>query len=469
MLFLDISDLFLFFGRLHPLVVHFPIGFLVIAFLMEIVARQQRNTGLSQAINFVLFWGFISAVLACIFGWLLSQNGDYDENALDFHKWTGIVTAIASGIVYYLKTQKDNSLAIRWYFPSFIVAMLLLTVAGHLGGDLTHGSDYLTQPLASLFGGKSAENSSSNLKQAQPVNPETAIFYQHLIVPIFEQKCYSCHNKNKQKGGLRMDTPDFLTKGGKHGVVIVSGKSAESELIKRVLLPESDEDRMPPKGKTPPTEEDFLLLKWWIDAGCSFDKKVTELDLPAEVKKIIESRLGNATDSPKKESAVLSLQVPPADTKVIEELRKKGVLITPVANGSNLLEVSFVNATRQTDANLEKLSSLSEQIIWLKLGSTDISDKGMVSITKLKNLQKLSLENTKITDNGLQNLKTLSYLEYLNLYGTQVTDKGIQWLYPLKNLQNLYIWQTKITPQGVTDLKKNLPSTQVTAGLEIAN
>jgi len=57
-----------------------------------------------------------------------------------------------------------------------------------------------------------------------------------------------------------MDTQELLMKGGKNGVIIKANDVANSELIKRLLLPEEDEHHMPPKGKTPLTEQEIFAF-----------------------------------------------------------------------------------------------------------------------------------------------------------------------------------------------------------------
>jgi hypothetical protein len=58
-------------------------------------------------------------------------------------------------------------------------------------------------------------------------------------------------------------------KGGENGPVLrlCLGKSAESDMIKRCLLDESDDNHMPPKGKPQLSTEQIALLSWWIDQG----------------------------------------------------------------------------------------------------------------------------------------------------------------------------------------------------------
>ncbi len=86
------------------------------------------------------------------------------------------------------------------------------------------------------------------------------------IRPIFEDRCYDCHDADKQKGKLRLDEVVGILKGGDSGEpVFVRGKSAESSIIKHVTS-ENPKDMMPPKGDRLTTGQ-VGLLKAWIDAG----------------------------------------------------------------------------------------------------------------------------------------------------------------------------------------------------------
>ena len=166
-----------------------------------------------------------------------------------------------------------------------------------------------------------------------------------------------------------------------------------------------------------------------------------------------------------KESPVLSLKVPSADAKAVEALKKAGLLVMPIANESNLLEVNAVNIGSLTDAQIALLEPLKEQIIWLKLGDTKITDQAAGTIAKLKNLQKLHLENTGITDATVRQIKSLPYLEYLNLVNTQVTDAGIKELATTKSLLSLHVWHSKVTEAGAAALKQVKPNLDVTIGI----
>ena len=93
-----------FLGRLHILVLHLPIGFLVLAFLMELAARR-TSPNLRQAVGFTLFWGMLSALVAAGLGYLLSLDGGYDESLLNWHRWLGFATAGLSVLLYFINKK----------------------------------------------------------------------------------------------------------------------------------------------------------------------------------------------------------------------------------------------------------------------------------------------------------------------------------------------------------------------------
>ncbi|MEZ0543060.1 c-type cytochrome domain-containing protein [Fibrella arboris] len=486
MLFLQAhpSDWALFFGRFHPLIVHLPIGFLVVAAILE-VGRRLGTLQLSNGtMTAILLWSASSATVACMFGYLLSLGGGYDKEILDEHMWQGIGVAVFAWVAWGASSDfllKRFSFGSILYVPALALSLVAILVAGHHGGALTHGSDYLTQytpePLRSIAG--LPPRTVSIAVKAKPITDvNQAMVYDQIVNPILQTRCVQCHNAEKSKGDLRMDTPEKLTKGGENGPIFIVGKGADSEMIKRCLLDESDEHHMPPKGKTPLTDGQITLLTWWIDQGAPFNKKVADLAITDTVKPAlaalgtdkavaIAEAMGKAVPAagPAPLSPVLTMNVPAADPKVIAALKQTGLLVMPLSKANNQLEVSAVNVRTFSDAQAALLGKLADQIVWLKLGDTQITDAAIVSIARLKNLQKLHLERTRITDAGLKSLTGLPNLEYLNLYGTAITDAGLATLSSLKSLRNVYVWQTNVTGKGITALKTALPNLEVVGGM----
>ena len=97
-----------------------------------------------------------------------------------------------------------------------------------------------------------------------------AVDFSHQIVPILREHCAECHAGDKKKGGFSFNDRGSLMEGGEDGAVVVSGKSAESVMIKAILSADPD-DQMPPKGKRVPAEQ-VALLKQWIDEGLPWEE-----------------------------------------------------------------------------------------------------------------------------------------------------------------------------------------------------
>jgi hypothetical protein len=96
------------------------------------------------------------------------------------------------------------------------------------------------------------------------------------IAPVLETSCVKCHNPEKKKGKLDMSTKEAFMKGGGDGKIVEPGKADESPMIKSILLPEDDDDAMPPQDKAPrPTAAQIEALKKWINAGAAWPDGVT--------------------------------------------------------------------------------------------------------------------------------------------------------------------------------------------------
>ncbi len=258
------SNWAIFIGRFHPVLVHLPIGFLLIAALLEMARRTGKITVGESVISFILFWSAIGATFSCIAGYLLSLGGGYDAELLSEHQWQGIGVAVFAWVAWLVKSDRFGEkipFGPAFYLPALGLATVLTMSAGHHGGSLTHGEGFLTQytpePFRSIAGMPPIENKVVELKPNE--NVDQAVVYKEIIQPILEMRCVSCHNANKQKGDLRLDDVALMLKGGEGGPAFIAGKSMESDMIKRCLLPEDDDDRMPPKGKPALTADQIAL------------------------------------------------------------------------------------------------------------------------------------------------------------------------------------------------------------------
>jgi uncharacterized membrane protein len=442
-------------GTFHPLIVHLPIGILLLNAVFVFLSKTKRYAALSAAIPVTLLLGAISAVAACVTGWLLSQSGEYTvledsfgEGVLSYHKWMGIAVATASCLLYLSKKHQNT----------FVWLLLIagISVTGHYGGTLTHGEGY-------LFGSQKGKITERPvLIQKMPSDIQEALVFKDLIKPILKEKCFSCHNNAKQKGKLNMETQEAFLKGGENGAIAVAGQAANSEMMKRIHLDIEDKHHMSPKGKTQPTAQDITLLEWWINAGLPFDKKVKDVPQTDAVKTIFANfNLGVA----KKENPFIpTAAIEKADNALMDSIRKKGILLMPVAPNSNYLQANFVSLPKASDAEVALLLPFAKQLIWLKLGNTKITDAATTTVGKLTNLTRLSLENTAITNNGLANIAALSQLQYLNLVGTNINSDGLGPLSNLSSLKEVFLFKTVVSSTVLSVLKQKMPQTVFDTG-----
>jgi len=268
------SDFTLFLGRFHPLILHLPIGALSVVVLQEavrLISRGRYQPNLSVALGFAA----MSAVVAIMAGFLLGQDDGYGQELLDSHFWWGTAFGVAICLAWLMEIKKGEEGAGRlWgdgYWVSLGLSLVCMTVAGHDGASMTHGKsylmDYAPNSIRAMMGLPPKRERKTAVEEAGLPSPEevaSSIFYIDHLVPVFEAKCYKCHNEDKDKGDYRMDSYELLVKGGEEGEGLIAGDVEASAMIERIELPLDDDYHMPPEGKPQVTPEEFVLIKEWI-------------------------------------------------------------------------------------------------------------------------------------------------------------------------------------------------------------
>jgi mono/diheme cytochrome c family protein len=436
-----------FIGRLHPLFVHLPIGFLVLGLLLYWWTEFTNDKRLIPALKPIFLLGTIAAVVSIATGFFLSWQDDYDEDSLNRHRNSGIALAVLSLYFWFLITKKVEGR--RPLYLSFSV-MLLLVLSGHYGASLTHGSGF-------LFG------SGPDAIRFKPLaNAQEALAYKEVIDPILQQKCVSCHGADKQKGKLRLDSEAFIKKGGKNGNTVAKNAD-EALMLNRILLPPDDEEHMPPKEKGQLTKDQVALIDWWIRNGANFQAKVKEIQQDDQIKKTLVKLEGPGEADVETVTEVLP-EVDPAPAAMVALLKKAGAVVVPVAAGSALLTVNLINLTDSTEQTWKALAAISEQVLELKAEGAKVSNATMSYLKDMKHLRRLSLVGSSINDSALTRIAALTALQSLNLRGTKVTGTGLAALAPLKNLKALYLFQTTVDSSNMAMVKTKLPGIQLEAG-----
>lgn len=433
-------DIFTFLAHLHPLVVHLPIGFLLLALIFQLLSGFETFQNLKAAVPVSLLLGFVAAVLACDFGYLLSLNGDYDPEILLAHKASGIILAAISGILFLMTTKRFQAF---YKVPSKIFSGLLIglfvlvSYSGHQGGTLTHGRGYLTVKTL------------TEQKRAKPVSVEQAFIFEDVVHPILKNKCAQCHQDGKLKGSLSVENLQLLLKGGKSGSTIVAGKAAESELFKRIMLDPAHEDFMPADGKTPLTKSEAEIIGWWIDKALAMEgKQIAQIKGNETIRPQVASylRLGNKMAS--EETVGIAQQINPdipvnLNRTLVENLRKEGFMVRVMLQKPVMLDVTLPSGSKIKLADVQDhLIPLAKNIIWLNLSDNGFTEKDLGFLKLLVNLEKLRLEKNPIGDDITHHLSLLKHLVAVNLSGTKISRSGLEKLALHTGIKRIYTWNT---------------------------
>ncbi|MDU0353423.1 DUF2231 domain-containing protein [Paraglaciecola aquimarina] len=205
-------DIIQFFGRFHVLVLHLPIGILMLAALLEIHCAL-FNKERSKLCNLIWFWGAIAAISACILGYMLSTGGGYSEDAVFIHMAFGISVASTAIICWlFFKFKKTTSKILTTLLSC--LQLFLLFSTGHYGANMTHGETYLVEHAPNFV--RTLVGFEPHQEPRPPITAiEDADIYLDLIRPIFKANCISCHNDAKAKGKLNLANIEGINKGGK--------------------------------------------------------------------------------------------------------------------------------------------------------------------------------------------------------------------------------------------------------------
>jgi len=413
-------------GKFHPLLLHLPIGVLVYAYLhlgFVLYIRKKRQI---VDIKFALGVGAFTAILSSLSGYLLSINGDYGGELLNWHKWLGIGTAISSVLILVLYQKLNNK---NTFFGFFSIFMVLLIATGHYGGSLTHGVGFLLPTISPEDEPRMIEDISK------------AHIFNDLVMPIVKRKCLSCHNPKKKKGELLLNTLDGWKKGGKTGDFIIAGEAENSLMLTRLHLPVTEKKHMPPSGKLQLDKDEIAFITWWIKSMSNFEDKVEDLNPPDHIMKYINGKLDASTRN-----------IPPIDNASILDLQESGIPVQLLTKDKPWLSVTYDRGKAIKKDDLQKLLKYKQNIRELALSKTNLNDKLLSKVKEFINLRTLDISLNPITTKGISRLQNLKQLENLNLYGTEVDSKVLNYISNFPALRDVYFWQTKITKSDVADL-----------------
>lgn len=477
-----------FIGRFHVLIVHVPIGVIFLAFGMDLLSRLTAFSQLRGSLPFVLWISFLSACGATIVGYLLMSVEGFAGRAMDLHMYFGLAVVVCSLVALVFTIKGKSALATLG-----LAAAVFTTVAsGHFGGAMVHDSEYLTEhapepikPL--LLVGIETKGDAEEIAETATVDAEEAaeiplgerVVYTDFVVPILDKTCNECHNENKVKGKLRMDTYELLLAGadGSDFPTVVPGNVEESEMIVRVTL-ESDHDEFMPTKGDPLTPEEIELLSLWIAAGAKQDTTIAELgDDPSIEATALAVEAIHAGAEEVAETAAIALTsiwdtLSPEEQQqrmedVMNAAGKYHFSLMPISAEDDRLRVNVINAAREFgDEQLALLEPVADRIVWLDLARSQITDEGLKVVSKMRGLERLHLENTAITDAGIAQLGAMTELEYLNLYGTKVGNGIFESFKKMPSLRKVYLWQTEVDPAEAKAFERSV-NLEINTGVDL--
>lgn len=446
-------------GHFHPVLVHIPIGTLVLTYILYRFNGHGNRRNMRHAISTGLFISCGAAVLSAICGLLLARQGGYDDGLLTWHKYLGFTVVGLSLVLWYIHQdiyKRDKTLtstAFRWLFN---LCMVALVIGGHLGGSLTHGKGYLFKSEARSVNSPPPTSATLN----QPEAGQQKVFAE-IIQPILKDKCTSCHNPDKKKGDLILTDSKGLLAGGKNGPVVKLGDPEASALYTNLQKPLDYDTHMPPDGKRQLTETEKDLIAWWIKNHTSFEDKVS--DYPA-----FEGRLAIIPSGQDHNQFDFDLAaISPAEQKIVRNLQEDGYKVYSLTKDIPLLDVSLAFSKKIDRKTIAQLKRIQGQVYQLDLSNTGLTDEMTAEIPALPYLANLNLGHTGISDASLDDLARFPRLKKLNVFQTNITDAGLDKLKSLASLEHLYLWKTKTTKEGIAALQSSLPGLEIVSGINM--
>lgn len=432
-------------GRLHPLIVHLPIGFIVLGLLFQVHDRKRKQLG--KVIATIYLWAGYAAFLACLTGYLQYLGEGYSYDSVKWHLWSGIVTALFCFIMW----TRLGGISLKWSFGKIpviaysVLIFILISFTGHQGGNITHGEDYLVEPLPNslktALGYEVFEEKEIVLSEEDWQN---AVLYTDIVQPILNNNCVSCHNPKKSKGDLLLNTREGIQTSGENAPVVLANHPDRSDLFKRMGLPKENDKHMPPDGKRQPSKEEVALIGVWIENGMSFDKTIGEMGL--------EKALFASFFPKTMEFDYPDTTVEEAHRDSILKVKETGLHVEAISGTTNFLKVSALNLPSLEDSNFEYLLPVKEHIAVLDLGGTKISDAIFDKLSKLNNLTILKLDNTSITGDQIELLASLSHLKSLNISHTSFRESELPKLEEFGHLKKVFLFNALADRMGTHTL-----------------
>lgn len=424
------SDFLHFLGRLHPVVLHLPIGLLAAVAVVDVAALWTRALAVRRVGTVLLGLTAVSSLVAVGTGLLLAEGDGVTGEALAFHRWIGIVVTVAVVTALWVKVIARGAVGYLAYGLLLVASLGLMAGAGHAGGAITHGPTFVSEFAPEWLRGVLGEEPPAPEADPAPTEDRPDPLYTDVVQPALEASCYDCHGAGKVKGELRLDSRAAMLRGGATGQpAVVPGDALASLLVRRITLPQDHEDFMPSDGSPPLEPATVLQIIEWIDRGA---RMVIEAPDPLDV------------------------APPPAPPEPVAALRATGALVVPVVEGSTLLRVDLAPVPESAAARIPPtLTALSDHVVELR-ASAATTAAVVPALASMPRLHTLRLPDCAVTDAQVREIAKLDRLTKLNLHAAAITDAALQDLATLRSLRWLVVTGTPVTAPALDQLRATL-------------
>ena len=431
------------FGRMHPLLLHLPIGLLVVTVVLLYARRYFEGKAFDELVSLLLHVTAVTASLTTLMGLFLSLEGTFSADQLRLHKWLGVALSFLCWGLLAL----EHKLAI--VKPLGLIGVVILIFTGHYGATLTHGANFVWAPLEE-----------DEPRVTRVITDSTEVF-KATVEPILESKCYGCHNAKKAKGSLILTSLEGIRKGGKNGPLWVPNDASNSLIVERLLLPIDHDDHMPPKDKAQLTPDELAFISVWIEHGADTQKRLHELAEEDTLGKLA-SRIIPRYQEVQTVEQKYTFEF--ASPEKINKLSRPNRSVFQIAKNEPAVQANFFLRETYEPKYLEELLDVKDQLISLNLSRMPVKDEDMKTIGRFDNLEVLNLNNTDITGEGLKFLTSLEKLRSLSVSGTAVSKDALIGLASANSLQEVFVWNTSVSAEDVSQLRKRFPDVRWNIG-----